>query len=256
MKRVVVILSFISILFISGQTYATLAPGTTIEDYLPVLNVVIDQDTGASYTFESLDEFEVEDAKYKLKGELTLLDDPTGTVVIEELEFDPDPMVYLNTLVMNTSTSTQTYKFNILQPGYLNVSPNQMYGSVTVNLLDTSPVQNGALLTDAGTDVYKAFIDTSLVSGSLTGTPVIPLMSPSYSLSVPAGTATTATDEVDSGWLVNGIPVMTNMGIELQFTLSPGDSASVLSRFEVIPEPATLALLGLGGLVLLRKRKA
>lgn len=50
----------------------------------------------------------------------------------------------------------------------------------------------------------------------------------------------------------------TLLGIESEFhfTLSAKDAASGTSTFTVTPEPATVALLGLGGLALLRRKRA
>jgi hypothetical protein len=50
--------------------------------------------------------------------------------------------------------------------------------------------------------------------------------------------------------------VSSSIGIRLAFTLTPSDSASFTSRFEVVPEPATGLLVGLGvvGLALFRRR--
>ena len=39
--------------------------------------------------------------------------------------------------------------------------------------------------------------------------------------------------------------VISNTAIQIEFTLSPGDSATVQSRFEVIPEPASMVLIGI-----------
>jgi len=55
--------------------------------------------------------------------------------------------------------------------------------------------------------------------------------------------------------LPNG-PISTDISIQFKFTLTPGDAAAFTGYFEVTPEPATICLLGLGALGLLRKRRA
>jgi hypothetical protein len=73
--------------------------------------------------------------------------------------------------------------------------------------------------------------------------------------STPGCSATTS-----DGIVLQALPagVATLIGIKLQFTLSPGDSIGITSRFEIVPEPTTLLLVGMGvtGLALARRRRA
>jgi hypothetical protein len=74
-----------------------------------------------------------------------------------------------------------------------------------------------------------------------------------FSLSTPAD-AVSSSDAF--GWVNNNVPVTSDMGITLNFTLSPGDTATIISDFEITPEPGTLAMIALGGIVLgLRRRR-
>lgn len=65
-----------------------------------------------------------------------------------------------------------------------------------------------------------------------------------------SSTATEATGSVSISGTLLGIES------EFYFTLSAKDAASGTSTFSVTPEPATVALLGLGGLALLRRKRA
>jgi uncharacterized protein (TIGR03382 family) len=56
--------------------------------------------------------------------------------------------------------------------------------------------------------------------------------------------------------LVGVIPgAVTDMSAQYSFTLSPGDSVSATSVYSIIPAPGVLALLGLGGVAMTRRRR-
>jgi hypothetical protein len=67
------------------------------------------------------------------------------------------------------------------------------------------------------------------------------------------GGSSTASETTGSGSISGTV---SSIEAEFYFTLSAKDAASGTSTFEVTPEPATVALLGLGGLALLRRKRA
>ncbi|HOB74670.1 MAG TPA: PEP-CTERM sorting domain-containing protein [Phycisphaerae bacterium] len=169
-----------------------------------------------------------------------------------EILADTDPLVQAVFSITNQSaTNTQTYSLTVSMPVTPALAPpNLMGGSVTGSLTDTG---GGAMLTSNGaTAVYTALIN---------GVPVQTLLDSPYSVS--AG----AFQGVQIGPLDFGVPIpsaaapnvsVDTIGIQLQFTLSPGDSASFTSVFvvEPVPEPTTMALLGLVSLAMCRRRSA
>jgi hypothetical protein len=72
------------------------------------------------------------------------------------------------------------------------------------------------------------------------------------SFSIPSGTS----DRDEDSGSVNIGGTVTSVESEFYFKLTGKDAASGTSTFTVTPEPATIALLGLGGLVLLRRKRA
>lgn len=199
-------------------------------------------------TFEltvPLDEFEFESdtGKYKLKGEFTYtgIFGGTANLVIEEIEFDPDPSILHNILVTNTSGSTQTYTFTILQPTVFG-APNLISGSVVTSAIDGG--QDGATVAaPLGGSIYNALID---------GTTVQTLQDYDFAVVTDPGATSATSSSASFDPSLSNVAVTQDMGIRLDFSLTPGDTASILSRFDVVvPEPSTLVLLGVGVISLL-----
>lgn len=177
---------------------------------------------------------------------------PAGAWTIDyEFEFDPDPWVQANYTITNNSANPIAYVFTVNLPVAPSLSPpNLMGGSVSGSLTDNNG--NGATLTsNAPSAVYTALIN---------GSPVATLLNDPFSISAGSFLSTTIGPQ-QFGTPIPGDPApnvsVNDIGIELRFTLSPGDSAAFTSVLvvEPVPEPATAGLLGLGGLAFFRRRR-
>jgi hypothetical protein len=149
---------------------------------------------------------------------------------------DIDPFVTNNINVTNISALPQTFDITVTLPISPAVSsPSTLTGSVGITLTNTT---GGVSLTDAGTAVYTALID---------GSPVQTLKNPSYTLTCsPVTDFCSVTDSAGFGPTGGGPAATSTIGIRLHFTLSPGDSAGLTSVFNVVPEPMTVLMMGLG----------
>jgi hypothetical protein len=162
---------------------------------------------------------------------------------IDSLNFveDFDPYIRLNFAVTAGGSDT-TFTLNSTVVSFATLTNPLAYASAGLTLTGDD---NGATATGlyAGGKNYQAIYNGSSVYGNLVN-----------SFSVGNTTATLSERLPTSGWQT--IPgSVSSIQSQFKFTLSAADSASGTSRFEVmVPEPATLAILGLGGL-LLRKRK-
>ena len=160
--------------------------------------------------------------------------------------------VVVNQVFVNNTNAVQSYTYTQWLPGVTSMQNAVMGGSVSATLTDLNG--NGATLGSQGLSaVYTALVDSAqvqhLVSGGLwfavgqfqSGS-IVPQTfgSPIPNLPVPDGTP-------------DG-----QMGIQLKFTLSPGDAVSFASTFIIqpVPGPGALALLGCVGLHGLRRRRS
>jgi hypothetical protein len=141
-----------------------------------------------------------------------------------------------NILVTNTTTSTQVFSAFVGLPTTFG-APNTISGNVLTAVIDGG-TDGATVATVSGQPIYQAQID---------GTTVATLQNDPFSVVAPPTDTNSA--GASFGPTANLIPVTSNIGIQLRFTLTAGDTASIVSRFDVVPEPA--ASLGLGGMVLL-----
>jgi hypothetical protein len=173
--------------------------------------------------------------------------------------FDQDPSVLAITAITNISSSPQTFLLTVtlpIAPAF--GPPSLIQGSISGSLTDTSSATGKGTV---GSASVAAVSGGSIYSGQIDGGTVRTL------LDDPAGASFTGlpNGSTSTGLTADfGIPVResvfvattTDIGIELRFTLSPGDSASFTSVFDVVPEPSTAGLLvvGLAFLGALRRR--
>jgi hypothetical protein len=216
-----------------------LVAGPLVANQIPSITVKIDDMPNApSWTYTpSANEFRPatdEDGGYELIGtrDFDILEN-RAHVTIEELQFDPDPFVLNNILVTNTTNSTQIFSAFVGLPTTF-PAPNRISGNVRTSVIDGG-LDGATVATVGGQALYQAQIDFATVAT---------LQNDPFSVSASVGGSNT--DAESFGPTANSIPVTSNIGIQLRFTLTPGDTAAILSRFDVIPEPASAALIGIG----------
>jgi hypothetical protein len=153
-----------------------------------------------------------------------------------------DPFIDGIFAVTNTSGSTQNYIINFLLPISPAITPSSLAGASVVGTLTDNNVGGATLGHVLGGAMYSTYLD-----GVLYDT-LLPFDS---SVTIGFGSGSTGSDSFGLPGLTQpGPAVLTSMGVQIAFTLTPGDSASFTSRFEVVPvpEPVTALMLG-GGLV-------
>lgn len=173
------------------------------------------------------------------------------------LTLDSDPSVLAITAVTNTSAVTQTFVINVtlpIAPAF--GPPSLIQGSISGSLTDTSSATGFGTV---GSASLAAVTGSSVYSGLIDGSSVRTLLDDPFSVAVLVNNGSSVIGPADFGIPVResiAVATTTDIGIELRFELSAGDSASFTSVFDVIPipEPNTAGLVGLGLMVFAVRR--
>jgi hypothetical protein len=179
--------------------------------------------------------------------------DETGLWTLDwNFMVDDDPFINGNWTLRNMTGSTQTYLLTTTLPVSLSiVAPSLMGGSTGGSLTDANFDGVGTVDLAMGMPFYNGMID-GVAELPINPTPP----DPPWNVPFQGGTANIPATNVGlPGPTLPGPDVSTNIGIEHRFTLTAGDSVAITSFFVVVPEPSTLALLCLGGLALVRRRR-
>jgi hypothetical protein len=193
---------------------------------------------------------------YDLPGSVTIQSndvDQIDMLLLETLNigFAGDPQVDLAFSLLNlldvpitVSIRTGTIQFSPL------VNPDAV-ASASLTITDAGGAADGVSLAGqfAPDKAYQARYSTS--GAGNTQTAYASLVG-SFNT---AGLGADSTEDTNGGLFSPLAATVYMMEAEYQFILSAGDQASGTSTFVVVPEPATLAFLALGGLLAARRRR-
>lgn len=166
-----------------------------------------------------------------------------GTIDAWSVELKEDPFVVNNINITNTTAFNVVYIASVVMPIPAFAYDEIVFSSVGVTATDSNG--NNVLLVDLNDSL-------PFYRGRVNGVTMLPLTPPAIPITTadcsptPNQAGCTATSATGVASLPVAPDVATEIEILLRFVLSPGDSVGITSRFEIIPEPTTGLLLGLG----------
>ncbi len=169
------------------------------------------------------------------------------------LELDPDPFVFQNILMTNLTAAPATFSVTTTLPVFPTFpGPNTMDGSISGSIINQNNAPdvfgNGATVKSFGAlPFFEGIVDNVLV-------PTAQLRTAPQLHTVP-GFGTNAIPMESFA----GLPApanLVNIGIRNNFELGNGDSVNFFSTFQIVPTPGGLALVVVGGIAAVRRRRA
>ncbi|HWL92984.1 MAG TPA: PEP-CTERM sorting domain-containing protein [Phycisphaerae bacterium] len=162
-----------------------------------------------------------------------------------DVAFDADPSISGSFTITNISPFTQSFNFLVQMPtAFATGGTTTINGASILTLNDSGGAAGATLSSVPGLPLYDAQVN--LVSAQT-------LFNDPYSLTT---TAPNLNFDLESFGPIPGpaVFVVATLGINHDFQLSPGDTMTLNSRFEIVPEPATMGLLLLGSVFILRRK--
>lgn len=154
-------------------------------------------------------------------------------------------VVSINHTFYNASFSTRRFEMTVTLPGTGIGSGGiewRKVGGMAITLSDLNG--NGATLTNSGQQaIYQAKVDGTVVKTlGEPGAAYLPVYANPFDSAV-------VPPQNYNELLQSGVNPAGMLTLSIAFELSAGDAASVNATFEVIPAPASIALLGFAGVV-------
>jgi MYXO-CTERM domain-containing protein len=168
-----------------------------------------------------------------------------------DADMNADPFVTNSFTITNNTAATQTFIVNISLPVAVVSGPTQLFGSVSGSVADTNnaggPPNWATMTAPAGDSIYVPVIDgLNFNPGRLLSDPFsVNATGPLFT--VPFGGVNFNNNA--------GPGVLVSIGIRNAFTLTPGDSVTVQSTFNVTPSPGGFGLLAFAGIAASRRRR-
>lgn len=158
------------------------------------------------------------------------------------LSGETDPIANLGFAVTNTASIPVEFIFTMTVPIAPPLPASFIGGSASFTLTDADFSGDSDLSSNGAGD--PGFV------GLIDGVPALSLFDAPFTISTPAGSVSDFEVLGLPGPTIPSGPALTSIGIEVNFSLSPGDSASGTFSFVVeIPEPSS-ALIAVSGLAI------